>query len=42
MQNWVLFQTVTDSSEELVFKGKEKMKNSEIFVHAVEVSFWEN
>ena len=42
MQHLIPFQTVTDSSEEFVFKGEEKMKNSENFVHVAQISFWEN
>ena len=32
MQDLILFQTVTDSSGEFVFKREEKMKNKENFI----------
>ena len=42
MQNLILFQTVTVSSDEFVFRGEEKMKNKDNFICAEEISFCEN
>ena len=38
MQDLIPFQTVTDSSEEFVLKGEEKMKNKETFICVEELS----
>ena len=42
MQNLILFQTVTDSSDEFVVEREEKMKNKDNFICAEEISFCEN
>ena len=42
MENSILFQTVTDLSEEFVFKIEEKLKNKENFMCEEELSSWEN
>ena len=39
MQNWILFQTVTNSYGELGSQPHKKLKNKENLIHAVEFSF---
>ena len=42
MQNLILFQIVTVSSDEFGFKREEKMKNKDNFICVEEISFCEN
>ena len=39
MQNWILFQTVTNSDEKFGSQPRPKLKNQENFIHADEFSF---
>ena len=39
MQNWFLFQTVTNSHGEFVFERDTKLKNKENLIHADEFTF---
>ena len=39
MQNWILFQTVTNSAGEFGSQPHKKLKNKENLIHADEFSF---
>ena len=39
MQNWFLFQTVTNCDGEFVSEKHKKLKNKENFIHANEFNF---
>ena len=39
MQNWILFQTVTNSGGEFVCQPQKKLKNKENLIHSNELSF---
>ena len=41
MQNWILFQTVTNSDREFVSQPHKKLKNKENLIDADEFSFEE-
>ena len=39
MQNWILFQTLTNSGGEFVSQRQKKLKNKENLIHTNEFSF---